>query len=372
MRRCEVVYIDNEYIGRPLYKLTRKLRGGTSVGWTTNVAMFYPSYLAFEYEVRKRFGKDLKEGRFDLVHRVTPMSPTLPSPMAKWSPRPFVLGPLNGGLKWPREFRAELAREKEWLTFVRGAYRFLPYHRATFRKPTAILAAFQHTIDDLPKSCRDRVFNLPEIGVDLELFSAPPDRTPGERLTFLYAGRLVPYKCPDVAIGAFAASSALRRHRLRIVGEGPELPRLQEMVRENQLESCVEFVGKLTQAGVGEELRRADVFVFPSIRELGAGGVVEAMVSGLACVVVGYGAPGALIGADRGIRLPLQPKAEMTQAFARALEELAAHPERITRLGQAASAHVLAHYTWDAKARAIVEIYRWVLGQRRERPVPVV
>lgn len=372
MRRCEVVYIDNEYIGRPMYKLNKFVRGGTAVGGTTNIAMFYPTYLSFEYEVRKRFGKDLKAGKFDIVHRVTPMSPTLPSPMSKWSPRPFVIGPLNGGLRWPPEFRQELAREKDWLTFVRNAHRWLPYHRATYRHAAAILAAFQHTIDDLPPDCRERVFNVPEVGVDLSLFSAPPPRPKRDRLTFLFAGRLVPVKCIDVAVRAFAASPALQKHRLRIIGEGPEQPMLEQIVREHHLDGCVEFVGKLTQAEVGEEMRNADVFVFPSIHELGAGVVVEAMVSGLACVVVDYGAPGTLIGTDRGVCVPLGAKAEMTQGFTRALEDLAAHPERIAPMGQAAVGHVLKHYTWDAKARDIVEIYRWVLGERKERPEPGV
>jgi glycosyltransferase involved in cell wall biosynthesis len=367
--RCAVHYIDNEYIGAPLYKLTTLLRGGDSVGWTTNVAMSLPTYLNFEWETLRAFRAELKAGRFDLVHRVTPMSPTLPSPMAKWSPVPFVIGPLNGGLKWPREFWSELKREREWLTFARGVYRRLPYNRATFARSAAILAAFQHTIDDLPVSCLDRVFNVPEVGLDPELFSAPPTRAASERVTFLYCGRLVPYKCPDVAVGAFAASPALRRHRLRIVGEGPERPRLEALIRDHGLEGCVELAGRLTQAEVGEAMRAADVFVFPSIRELGAGVIVEAMASALPCVVVDYGAPGTLVDETRGVRLPLGDKAALTAACARALEELADSPARRQALGEAARRHVVARYTWDAKARATVPIYEWVLGLRAERPV---
>jgi len=289
--------------------------------------------------------------------------------MAKWSPVPFVIGPLNGGLKWPREFWSELKREREWLTFARGVYRRLPYNRATFARSAAILAAFQHTIDDLPASCRDRVFNVPEVGLDPELFSAPPARAAGERVTFLYCGRLVPYKCPDVAVGAFAASPALRRHRLRIVGEGPERPRLEALIREHRLEGCVELAGRLTQAEVGGAMRAADVFVFPSIRELGAGVIVEAMASALPCVVVDYGAPGTLVDETRGVRLPLGDKAALTAACARALEELAANPARRQALGEAACKHVMARYTWDAKARATVPIYEWALGRLTERPV---
>ena len=107
--RAEVLYIDNEYVARPMFRLGRWLRGGDAAGWTTAIAIAYPSYLAFEWEVWRKTRDKLRRGEFDLVHRLTPMSPTLPSPMAAWSPVPFVLGPLNGGLRWPREFREELS-----------------------------------------------------------------------------------------------------------------------------------------------------------------------------------------------------------------------------------------------------------------------
>lgn len=370
--RCTVEFIDNEYVAKPMFKLATLLRGGSSVAWTTNIAMAYAPYLAFEREVWKRFRGDLRGGRFDLVHRVTPMSPTLPSPLAKWSPVPFVLGPLNGGLRWPEGFREELSREREFLTYLRGAYRHLPYHRSTYSRSAAVLGGFRHTIDDLPAHLGERAFNVAEVGVDPGIFGSEPRTPRTPPLTFLFAGRLVPYKCPDLAVEAFAAQPSLRAHVLRIVGDGPELPRLREMVERNGLADCVRFAGRLSQAGVADEMRRADVFVFPSIRELGAGVVVEAMASGLACVVVDYGAPGALVGDDRGVRLPLGTKSELSAALGSRLAELAGDPVRIAALGERASRYVREHYVWDAKARSVIPIYEWILGRRAERPVTLL
>ena len=87
-----------------------------------------------------------------------------------------------------------------------------------------MLAAFDHTIDDLKPVDINRVFNVPEVGFDPELFSSPPQRQLEGRITFLFAGRLVPYKCADIAVAAFAAEPILRQHQLRIVGDGPERP----------------------------------------------------------------------------------------------------------------------------------------------------
>src|SRR5262249_42283332 len=150
-------------------------------------------------------------------------------PMASWSPVPFVLGPLNGGLKWPAAFRNELAREGEWLTYLRSAYRILPYRRATYRKSAAILAAFRHTLKDLPNDARAKAINFPEVGIDPKMFSRIAVRASRSQKTILFVGRFVPYKLPDVVVRAFGGSRMLG-HRLLMVGDGPERPAIERLI----------------------------------------------------------------------------------------------------------------------------------------------
>lgn len=367
--RAAVEYIDNEYIARPAHWLGKVLRGGTAVGWTTNVALGYLPYLAFEREVWKVFRHELEAGMFDVVHRLTPMSPTLPSFLAKRSPVPFVLGPLNGGLKWPIEFRSVRRREREWLTTVRRMHRWLPYYRSTYRSSAAILTGFKHTQEDVPEFCHRRCIDFPEVGVDPDLFrrrTVPRPRS--GPLTILFAGRLVPYKCPDVTVLAFARSAALKRHRLVVVGDGPEMGRLQSLVDRHRLHGCVELRGWTDQAGVAAAMGESDIFAFPSIRELGAGALVEAMASGLACVVVDYGGPGGLVRPGLGVKVPLGNRDELATRFVRELESLVAAPERVRDMGRRAQEFVLTELTWAAKARKTVAAYRWALGEQVGKP----
>jgi hypothetical protein len=107
--------IDSEKIARPVHRVSEVLRMGKGAGWTTVMAMQALSYPYFERAVWKTFRARLAAGEFDLVHRITPLSPTLPSslaPRCKGIGVPFLLGPLNGGLPWPRGFDAERRREK--------------------------------------------------------------------------------------------------------------------------------------------------------------------------------------------------------------------------------------------------------------------
>ena len=39
-------------------------------------------------------------------------------------------------------------------------------------------------------------------------------------------------------------------------------------------------------------------------------------------------------------------------------------------MSEAARARVSDRYTWGRKAEQVVEVYRWVLGERAERPDP--
>lgn len=360
-----VDYIDNEWIAAPMYRFARLLRGGEEVGWSTAMISNYLPYLAFERAVWRRHRAALGEGKWDIVHRITPMSPTLPSYLARRVPVPFVIGPLNGNLPWPRAFAAEQSREKEGLRRLRNAYKWLPYARSTYSRAACVMAAFDHTRADLGHARSETVVPFPEIGFDPALFhdsGARPAGARGEGMTFLYAGRLVPYKLPDLALRAFAASPLLRQHRLRVIGDGPERARMEAIIAENGLHDCITMEGRKSQDEVAKAMRTCDAFVFPSIRELGAGVVIEAMACGMHCIVTDYGAPGALVGAGRGVAVPLAPPGPLADGFRAAME--AAVTGRADLGARAANGrdHANVSYTWQAKGERTMGLYRALLG----------
>ncbi len=153
-----------------------------------------------------------------------------------------------------------------------------------------------------------------------------------------------------------------------IVGDGMDRSLIESIIREEDLGDCVELTGWLGHDEVIRRMQAADVFGFPSIRELGAGVVIEAMGMGMACVVSDYGGPGAYVADDHGIAVPLGDKPTLIDGFVKALELLAADPGERARLGENARRYATSLHTWSAKARKIVQVYEWVLGRRRTRP----
>jgi glycosyltransferase involved in cell wall biosynthesis len=359
---ARVHYIDNEWLARPLYKLSTLLRGGQGLSWTTNTALSWLSYMVFEREVFSLFRGQLRAHGFDLIHRVTPLSPTLGSPLASLTAVPMILGPLNGGLPWPREYPELRRQEREWLVPLRSAYKCLPYYRSTYRHLAGVISASRHTATEVPPTFTGRRFYLPENGIDtnrLPLAAAWPE--PRGPFRFLTVARLVPYKGVDLILQAMRSSAVLGSCELRVVGDGPQRAYLEGLAREYGLTKNVCFTGWIAHTSLAREFAAAQAFVFPSLREFGGGVVVEAMASGLPSIVVDYGGPAELVTPSCGVLLPLGPRNELVPQLQQAMEQLAGDPPLCRNFGRAAVERVRAEFTWPAKAARLLDFYHQIL-----------
>jgi glycosyltransferase involved in cell wall biosynthesis len=361
--------IDSEALAAPFYKAGELLRGGSDKGWTTVTALQSLSYPYFEYLVWRRFGKQIKDGQYDIVHRVTPLSPTSPSSLAKRCRKagvPFLLGPLNGGLPWHPDFDRERRKEREWLSYVRKAYALLPAIRATYRNASAIIAASRHTYNEL--SGYDRpMFYVPENGIDLSRFTAC-QKSWSSPLRLIFVGRLVPLKGVDMVIEACLHLLKRGKAVLDIVGDGPEMEPLQALARNYGVETAVNFVGWKPQAEVVTYLQSANILLFPSVRDFGGGVVLEAMACGTVPVVADYGGPGELVDADSGFALHMGNRKHLILQLKTRMTELVNGEHDLAAMSKNARARVETLYSWNAKAEQVLQIYHWLLTAGGDRP----
>ncbi|MFP5078560.1 glycosyltransferase family 4 protein [Rhizobium sp. YIM 134829] len=371
IENVDFVAIDNENVASRTNRMADLLRGGSGKGWTIVTAMEALAYYSFEQAVWARFRGQLKAGAFDLVHRITPLSPTSQSLLAARLRRlriPFVVGPLNGGLPWPKEFSGVRRKEREWLAPLRKAYQLMPAYKATREHAAAIIAGSSHTLSELPPSTTNRSFLIPENGVDPLRFRPSVRGFAQGPLRLAFVGRLVPYKGADILIEAAETFCKDGRIEILIIGDGPQRNDLEALVRERGLEAHVTFAGWVAHEELAERLADTHCLALPSIREFGGGVVLEAMALGMVPVVARYGGPAELIDPQSGIAVPFTDRQSLVDGFHAALAGLLAQPERLEQLSEGAIARVAAAFSWDAKARQLLEIYEWVL-KRAEKPV---
>jgi glycosyltransferase involved in cell wall biosynthesis len=300
------------------------------------------------------------------------MTPVLPSPFAfllRKGPIPFVIGPLNGGLPWPRGF-GQLDEQKEWISPLRNLYRYLPFTRSTYRHAAAIIAASSQTYAELAEYC-DKLFFVPEPGIARSLcFGDSRSPNPGAKLELIFVGGLVPRKACDLALRAAAPLLRSDLARFTVVGDGPERNRLEQLTRSLGIEKAVSFCGWLSHAEVLSRLRSADVFVFPSVRDNGAGVVFEALATGAVPVVVDFGGPGDTVHPEVGYKVPLTNASDMVSQIEKILADLAGSRDLLNCLRQQGMSYARERLTWDAKAQSTTRVLNWAVGRGPKPDLP--
>lgn len=375
--------IDSERIARPLWKLTRFLGvgGSTGKGWTISQAISVISDAYFERLVWRRFGARIKAGEWDVVHRITPLSPVKPSLVARRCAAAgvaFVMGPLNGGVPWPAGFEAARDKEREWLSRLRGMVRLLPGRRATWRAARAIIVGSRHTQGEIAAKYQGKTIYIPENGISAARFAFVNSDAPGEGrkvaengpLRACFVGRMVPYKGPDMLIEAALPLLRSRRLRLDMIGDGPMLAELRDQARVEKVDDGIVFHGWLNHKDVACTMRGSDFLAFPSIREFGGGVVLEAMALGLPPLVVDYAGPGELVESGWGFKIPIGSRPEVIAGFRAELQRIVDDPSCLPVLGAVAHDQIRDRFLWSQKALQIREVYDWVLGRRPDKPQP--
>jgi len=337
-------------------------------------AFGYPFYLAFEWGAWRQLRHRIFAGEFDVVLRIYPMNAVLPSPFAfflRKGPIPFVIGPLNGGLPYVQGF-SQADNQRQWISGFRMLYRFMPFARSTYRNAAAIIAASSQTYAEFAKF-RDKLFFVPEPGIGRSVCSDDPrSRQPGAKLELIFVGGLIPCKACDLALRAATALLRGDLARFTVLGDGPERSRLEQLTRSLGIEKAVSFCGWVSHAEVLTRLRSADVLVFPSVRDFGAGVVFEALASGAVPVVADFGGPGDIVYPDVGYKVPLTNENDVVAKMEKILAELAGNPRLLERLRQQGVSYARERLTWDAKAQSTTQVLNWAVrrGPKPDLPPP--
>jgi glycosyltransferase involved in cell wall biosynthesis len=206
---------------------------------------------------------------------------------------------------------------------------------------------------------RDRIFKLPR-GVDLTAFH-PDYRSraflkglgvPEDGFLLLYVGRISAEKNLAELATAFAAALEKNPHlRLALVGDGPFRPAMEGHLRAS---GRAHFTGVLTGEALARAFASADLFVFPSLTDTFGNSVVEALASGLPCLVSDQGGPQEIVlpGVCGEIFAHRDPR-----ALREGIASLSADPERLERYRPAARTRA-EEFTNENAARAFWNFYR--------------
>jgi glycosyltransferase involved in cell wall biosynthesis len=199
-------------------------------------------------------------------------------------------------------------------------------------------------------------------GVPIAQFERGPSggmRRAGSHPTVLTIARLHPQKALECLL---RAAVLVPEARFLVAGDGRERGALEAQARTLGVTERVAFLGY--RDDVAALLRDADVFVLPSLYEGLPVSLLEAMAAGTPVVATAVdGTDEAIVHGESGILVP--PRDPV--ALARAIQDVLADPALARRLVKYGKERVRQHFSAEAAAEGVCDVYREVLGVRRYR-----
>ena len=381
-----VTYYEQTFFEVIYYKIIAFLstyRG--QVVWPIRHALQYPIYFFFNRFVYKTFAHRVARGEYDIVHALTPMMPRYPYKILKACKKstpevPFILGPVNGGVPFPSAFKQVARKEFSFLNWLRSIGNWIiPGYRSTYKHSDIILAGSSYTLSWIKKNfpnIHGRVELMYENGVPDAFYQQASEASRSSDhfqktenkpyLNLLFIGRLEPYKGCDMLLESVArlVASGSSSLSLKIVGDGSEAQTLKNFVEDNQLQDNVQFLGWIPHSEVSLHCASADIFCFPSVREFGGAVVMEAMATGLPCIVVDNGGIGEYVTAECGVKISPKGRGYVIEKLETTILEILNNPSRLEALTRGARSRA-REFSWNSKAVALEKLYDSVISSQK-------
>ena len=142
--------------------------------------------------------------------------------------------------------------------------------------------------------------------------------------------------------------------RFRMVGEGEELKPCMALTERLSC-SNVTFLGHLPQAKLGEEMRNADIFLFPSLVEGHPQVLGQAAACGLPCLAIDCYHPDYVVHGETGFLC------SDFDDLSKYLRELLDNPALRAKMSQAAMAHA-RKFDWNAVVKQWERLFERVVN----------
>lgn len=312
-----------------------------------------------------------ERGRWDVLHLMYPLI-ALPSALFDRLDAP-VVATMHG--TWHGEREALRGLPWRYMGVNDRAIKVLSpfferFERTAIQRSKIIVAITEHCAADLVDhygADRSRLQVISN-GVDTTLFRPNPDAAgvleqryqlaPGTPI-FLCVARLVARKGLPFLLESFHALTARlsggRAPHLVLVGDGPLLEPLREIVRSNGLQATVHFAGRLPVDQLALHYAGATVCVVPSSWEGQGMTLLESMASGRPGIGTNTGGiPEVITPGKTGFLVPYGD----VQALAGALDECVTDRAKADRLGAAAREEAIRRFDWRHIASRLSTVYQ--------------
>jgi len=328
---------------------------GEPVRWHENrLIARAQSWMQYARWVREASGtarKLCEERHFDILHHITYATWRMGTPLSGLG-TPLIFGPVGGGEKFPLSFLQMLSPLSVFFELLRSASGWLATknRRVTGSISTAsLLLANNRETEELFQSlgvltAKTKIMSQSFLSDERmeQLRCAEKKSDPKEKLIIFAGGNLEGRKGVAIVLRALSILSHWEvPYDFTYGGKGPELSHLTRLARKLSLTDENVNLGQVfTQENYFRELKRAHIYLLPSLREGAPVTMMEAMAASCVPVVGKCGGAAMLVNGDCGRLIPITSPSEMAEEIADKLRFLWKNPGVLKKMGDSARLRV--------------------------------
>jgi glycosyltransferase involved in cell wall biosynthesis len=261
-------------------------------------------------------------------------------------------GPLDAAFLWARQWLGLRTKLVTYLVMTQENGPFNAVLGRAAKEADALVGNSKFVSETIEKWYGKEATTI-HSGVSRNLYHPPVARIASQRLRVLFAGSFQKRKRPGLVIQEAAKWPDVH---FRLAGRGEEEKPCRELAKELRCGN-VEFLGHLTSAELGEEMRQADVFLFPSVIEGHPQVLGQAAACGLPCIAMDVYRPDYVVNGKTGFLV--RSEVELSEK----LKMLLSQAELRRSMSVAAVQHSL-QFDWDRVVEHWERLFERVVEQQ--------
>lgn len=227
-----------------------------------------------------------------------------------------------------------------------------------------VICSTSHVMAKETNKYTNKTIYITPFGVDLNKFKPLGELKGAEDFTIGTVKALSDkYGIADL-IKAFAKIHQSYSHfRLLIVGDGPQRPEYELLVKTLGIDSVTSFTGRVPNDHVPNYINKMNIFAVPSTEDSESFGVaaVESMACGVPVVVSNVGGlPEVVLEGKTGYVVEKENPDQLAKAFFKLIE----NPDILDEMGINGIEHVKTNYNWVDNANGMLKLYQETLKKR--------
>jgi glycosyltransferase involved in cell wall biosynthesis len=333
---------------------------------------FYNLCVEWQKQALLEAEKLLEKIDIDITHHITYGSWTIPSFFWKL-PKPFILGPVTGAQKIPPVGYLFLSPNGIVQELIRMTYfvwvRLISVaSKKAVKQARIVLCGNVETLNEISSMrSSETTFLMSDSGIHYlpEFLEKPSDLEENScespHISLLWAGLIEPRKNFGLLLEALQALPTDVSWRLFVAGSGPLLSYWQKKVIHLDLQPKIEFLGQVPYQQMQKFYQKADIFVFPSLREGTPTVILEAMAYKLPVIGLKLNGTAALLSDGCGVLINVKNKKQMINDFAIAISSLSKDKDLRREIGEKGYEKLQSFYTWEKRGARMLSLYQTVL-----------